>query len=569
MEAEKRINYYSKRLEGGEIEEILIEEESDEELEEINDLIHPPENASSSSSSSSSEEEEEEEEEEMRFRVRRRGDSANILDFTGYPNGINRTAAPDINATSSPFSIFILFFQRVFQILLEESNRYFHQFLATQNNPGPSVQPPDITIEELYTFLAIILQMGHDQRDSMKDYWSRDEQYHTPFFHNTLVRDRFFHILRFLHFENNEEAPDRNDPNYDRLWKIRNIFDALNNKFCEIYNPSEHLAVDEVIVLFKGRVVFRQYIPKKHKRFGIKIYKLCDSLGYTYDMSVYLGKQKQLATEQITATHGIVLQLVRRVEGVGHKLFMDNYFSSPTLFDDLMERKINSCGTVRNDRRGMPQDIRPKFMKLKKGDIVMRVKGHLSAVRWKDKRDVFVLTNMHAPPVEGNFVDKAGHAVKPRVIEDYNTHMGYVDKSDRMANSYGIARRTWKWTKKLFFHLLDITILNAFVLHKSSGGKLTHKKFREALVRDLITQCHELNVTAFGVSAGRPSPAAAQLSRLEVKHSQHWPSKGKQRRCRVCSLNKKARNTLYFCRRCDVGLCVVDCSYKWHTRVKL
>ena len=46
-------------------------------------------------------------------------------------------------------------------------------------------------------------------------------------------------------------------------------------------SPSEHLAVDEVIVKYKGRVIFRQYIPKKHKRFGIKIYKLCDETGYT------------------------------------------------------------------------------------------------------------------------------------------------------------------------------------------------------------------------------------------------------------------------------------------------
>ena len=64
-----------------------------------------------------------------------------------------------------------------------------------------------------------------------------------------------------------------------------------------------------MIVLYKGRVVFRQYIPKKHKRFGIKIYKLCESQGYTYDMSVYLGKQWQHATAQITAIHGTVLQL--------------------------------------------------------------------------------------------------------------------------------------------------------------------------------------------------------------------------------------------------------------------
>jgi hypothetical protein len=40
--------------------------------------------------------------------------------------------------------------------------------------------------------------------------------------------------------------------------------------------------------------------------------------------------------------------------------------------------------------------------------------------------------------------------------------MRFMDKSDKMANSYGIARRTWKWTKKLFFHLTDMTILNAF-----------------------------------------------------------------------------------------------------------
>ena len=67
-------------------------------------------------------------------------------------------------------------------------------------------------------------------------------------------------------------------------------------------------------------------------------------------MSVYLGKQRQHATTQITATHGMVLQLIRRVEGLGHKIFMDNYFTSPDLFDDLFQRKINACGTVRQDK---------------------------------------------------------------------------------------------------------------------------------------------------------------------------------------------------------------------------
>jgi hypothetical protein len=265
--------------------------------------------------------------------------------------------------------------------------------------------------------------------------------------------DHFFHILRFLHFENHDDSPNCDDPHYGRLWKIRKVFDTLNNKCCETYNPTEHIAVDKVLMLYKGQGIFQQYIPKKHKRFGIKIYKLCDSLGYTYDMSVYLGKQRQHATAQITATHGTVLRVIRRVEGLGHKVFMDNYFTSSALFDDLFQCKINACGTVHHDRRGMPEDIGPKLPKMNRGDIATCITGNLKAVCWIDRHDVYILTNMHAPPVASNFTEESGHAIKPHVVEDYNTYMGFVDKSDRMVNSYGTAQRTWKWMKKPVFPL--------------------------------------------------------------------------------------------------------------------
>ena len=101
--------------------------------------------------------------------------------------------------------------------------------------------------------------------------------------------------------------------------ETKNCFDKLNKAYAKFYNPSEHLAVDEVMVKFKGRVIFRQYIPKKRKRFGIKIYKLCDESGYTYDMRVYLGKDSDSATDDMTATHATVRHLTSRVEGLGHK----------------------------------------------------------------------------------------------------------------------------------------------------------------------------------------------------------------------------------------------------------
>ena len=66
------------------------------------------------------------------------------------------------------------------------------------------------------------------------------------------------------------------------LHEQRDLFEIMRTNFSKFYNPSEHLAVDEVIVKFKGRVVFKQYILKKRKCFGIKMFKLCVSTGYTY-----------------------------------------------------------------------------------------------------------------------------------------------------------------------------------------------------------------------------------------------------------------------------------------------
>jgi hypothetical protein len=68
---------------------------------------------------------------------------------------------------------------------------------------------------------------------------------------------------------------------------------------------------------------------------------------------------------------------------------------------------------------------------------------------------------------------KRGKAIKPEIVMDYNNHMGYVDNGDRMP----ISRRTFKWTKKLFFHLLDLAILSSYILHSSCGGKKISHRF--------------------------------------------------------------------------------------------
>jgi hypothetical protein len=210
----------------------------------------------------------------------------------------------------------MLYFASVITLLVKETNRYYHQYLDTLND-GPSPLP-DITESEMFLFLAIIIQMRHDIWDSLADYWSTIEQFLTPFRGTTMKRDRFFHIIRFLHFSNNDNAADKNDPKHDRLWRLRNVIDSLNDAYSKFFTSFEHLAVDGIIVNFK------QYMLKKDKRFGIKICKLCDKTGYTYDMEVYLGKDRTRATADMTTTHAIVKCLFggggeeRKKDGCGY-----------------------------------------------------------------------------------------------------------------------------------------------------------------------------------------------------------------------------------------------------------
>jgi hypothetical protein len=132
--------------------------------------------------------------------------------------------------------------------------------MASQDS-STLTQPPDTTVKETYTFFTLIIKMGHNQRNSLKDYWSGEKHYYTPFYSNVTVHNHFFYNLRFLRFVT-DDPPNHDDPDYDRLQKIK-IFDTLNNEFCEMCNTTEHLSLNEVIVLYKGRVIFWQYIPKK------------------------------------------------------------------------------------------------------------------------------------------------------------------------------------------------------------------------------------------------------------------------------------------------------------------
>ena len=124
-------------------------------------------------------------------------------------------------------------------------------------------------------------------------------------------------------------------------------------------------------------------------------------------------------------------------------------------------------------------------------------------------------------------------------------------------------------TMKLFFHLLDLTLLNSWIL-LSCGAKYTDRDFRLLLVRKLIEEVEDSQDRPNPTLVVRPSVGAKNVLRLESRHNKHWPVKSStQMCCCLCTSRSQRKGTVYKCTRCDVGLFNVPCFVEYHTKVNM
>jgi len=96
------------------------------------------------------------------------------------------------------------------------------------------------------------VQMLDDKRDTLTSNCSTLKQLFMTFYGK--IKQHIFHTLRFLHFGDNRNKRQIRIMT-DCGWKMRTVFPKLNDS---CYSPTEHLAADKIIVLFTGRVIFKQ-----------------------------------------------------------------------------------------------------------------------------------------------------------------------------------------------------------------------------------------------------------------------------------------------------------------------
>jgi len=137
------------------------------------------------------------------------------------------------------------------------------------------------TAHEMKKLLGLIFLMGTIKKPRIADYWSTDPTIATPVFNQTMKRDRFELLLKFWHFCNNEELVEN-----DRLFKLCHISELLISRFQALYTLERDVSIDESMVLWHGRLSFRQFIPGKRHKYGVKLYLLCEPSGYVYNLLV-------------------------------------------------------------------------------------------------------------------------------------------------------------------------------------------------------------------------------------------------------------------------------------------
>lgn len=193
--------------------------------------------------------------------------------------------------------------------------------------------------------------MSNIHMPTERHYWrAKSIMYHHPFFGETMARNRFEGILRSLRFYDPNRTVAKKD-------KISSIITHCVENFKEAYSPAKQLSIDEALVGFKGRISYKQHIPMKRRRFGLKLYELTSSSGYVLNIILYTGKGTVKGSKKGYA-YSVVHTLLKDYLGKGHAVYLDNYYTSIPLAKSLYKRGTEITGTLHLNKVGIPEPLK-------------------------------------------------------------------------------------------------------------------------------------------------------------------------------------------------------------------
>lgn len=104
------------------------------------------------------------------------------------------------------------------------------------------------------SFLGICLLGGAVKFSVIRDMFSQNPLYYHPVFNHIMSGRRFDKILNFFSVQYTDRY---NNEVIGPMMKVQPLFDTLIQNFQTAFIPTEHLSIDESLLLHCGRIIFR------------------------------------------------------------------------------------------------------------------------------------------------------------------------------------------------------------------------------------------------------------------------------------------------------------------------
>ena len=205
-----------------------------------------------------------------------------------------------------------------------------------------------------------------------------------------MSRNEFEIIFAFLHCCDNSEYATKGHPGYNPKKKLGFTYEKLVENFCNIWLPCKNIAIDEGTVPFKGRIHFKCYNRNKTDKYGIKTFKVCDSsIAYCCVLDIYVGETDDgTKASKFGKTYDLIMKLLSSYLNKVYVIHMDNFYSSPYLFYNLLLLKAHTVCP----RKGLPQEIVSAKFKVRGESITMNYDSKIVAHRTLDRKHVTLLS---------------------------------------------------------------------------------------------------------------------------------------------------------------------------------
>lgn len=452
-----------------------------------------------------------------------------------------------------------LFFpEEMLNLIVENTNKYISG-ISSHSSRERDARPIDII--ELKALIGLLYMSGllRSSRLNVNELWDQNG-FGVERFWLTMSKHRFLFLMRCVHFADQKINDQSNGP--EGLGDIKEVMDIFVNRCQVMYNPSECVTIGEMLISFRGSCPFKQYVPSKSKRYGIKLFALVDSkMPYTKNLEIDVGQEPE-GQYRIGVPHAqdVVERLINPISGTSRNVTCDKRFTSFELISSLLKNhQLTSVCGVRKTKSELPKQFvnartrSPHSTLYAYGEDVTI----LSYIPEKDKCIVVASTMNNTNDIH---LSSKTPIHEPELISFYNATRTSVNTIEQYCSTYDVSRFTKRWPMIIFFSFLNIGAINSYLIYlqNNSGDNLFRRSYLKQLAIAL-TQDH-LKRRAMQKNV----PPEVRQRRKEVAGIVDDEPKGDpsnpnvRKKCFQCQNRSKTR---FFCKYCGKFVCLKHAQF--------